>query len=71
MEVKEVSKWSMVLAIVWIMVNTIVKGVLQAKGMEYLSMVDILLSGILIPGVFSPAYISIWIDKIKAIKEAI
>lgn len=64
---REISKWAMVTAALWIGVLSLVKGFwpLLAKGDFGLSMQDIILSGLAVAGVFSPVFVSIFIEKIK------
>jgi hypothetical protein len=64
---REISKWAMVTAALWIGVLSLVKGFwpLFAAGEFSLSMQDIILSGLAVAGVFSPVFLSIFIDKIK------
>lgn len=61
---KNISKYSMIFAGVWIAVLTILKG----AGKIGLSMSDIIYSGIAIAAVWTPTYFSIFLDKIKDIK---
>lgn len=61
---KEYSKVAMIFASLWIVTFTILKG-LKIMNVE---MTDIIYSGISIVAVWSPTYLSIWLDKIKEIK---
>ena len=67
---KEISKWSMVVAALWIGVLSLVKGVwglfsAKAFGLE---MIDIIYSGLALAAVFSPVYLSIMLEKIRDIR---
>ena len=68
---REISKWGMVTAALWIGVLTLVRGFwpLIAKGEFGLSVTDILYSGVGLAVVFSPVYISIFLDKIKGLPK--
>jgi hypothetical protein len=68
-EAKSTTMKAMVFAAIWIGVLSITKGILSIFGKEFLGMDNIIISGITIAGVFSPVFISIWLDKLKAIKE--
>lgn len=67
---REISKWSMVIASLWIGVLTLVKAGwgLVSKQPFGLEMNDIIVSGLALAAVFSPIYFSIILDKIKDIK---
>jgi hypothetical protein len=79
---KEISKWSMVVAALWIGILSIVKalwfifarGILLADGTVQaapgfgLSMSEIIYSGLALAAVFTPVYFSIFLEKIKDIK---
>jgi len=62
---KDYSLFSMIVAGLWIMVLTILKGVGIIKSLE---VKEIIYTGITIAGVFSPVYFSILLDKIKELK---
>ena len=62
---KEISKWSMVIAGVWISVLSIIKGVFP--GTFDLTVDEIIKTGITLAALFSPVYLSIILDKIKDI----
>jgi hypothetical protein len=68
---KKLTQTAMILASVWIIGNTLAKGILLIFGMQYLEMIDILTSGFAIAGVFAPFYISIILDKLKEIKQVV
>lgn len=61
---KDYSLVSMIIAGVWIITLTLLKGF----GKIELEIRDIILTGLAIAGVFSPVYFSIFMDKIKDIK---
>ncbi len=68
---KEISKWSMVVAALWIGILSLVKAAWPAlsAGKEFgLAMGDIILSGLALAAVFSPIYFSIFLEKIRDIK---
>lgn len=69
---KDVSKWSMIVASLWISVLSLVKAFWTLFAPEYstfgLEMTEILASGIVLAAVFTPVYISIILDKVKDIK---
>jgi len=67
---KEISKWSMVVAALWIGVLSLVKAAWPAvsSGEFGLAMGDIILSGLALAAVFSPIYFSIFLEKIRDIK---
>ena len=62
---KEISKWSMVIAGVWISVLSIIKGVFP--GTFDLTVDEIIKTGVTLAALFSPVYLSIILDKIKDI----
>jgi hypothetical protein len=61
---KATSHAAMMFAALWIIVCTILKGLEIIK----LPIEDIILSGGAVAGIFCPTFISIWLDKIAAIK---
>lgn len=61
---KDYSLVSMIIAGVWIITLTLLKGF----GKIGLEIKDIIITGLAIAGVFSPVYFSIFMDKIKDIK---
>lgn len=61
---KNLSKFSMIFASIWIVVMTILK----AMKIIEIEMEDVILSGLAVVGVWSPTYLSIWLDKIKEIR---
>lgn len=61
---KSCSKWAMVFSSAWVAILTILK----AFKLVNLDITDIIYSGIAIVGMWSPTYLSIWLDKIKEIK---
>jgi hypothetical protein len=67
---KEISKWSMVIAAIWIGFLCVIKGfsmiIFQAE--FGLTVKEIIFSGVALAAVFSPVYFSIILDKIKDIK---
>jgi multidrug transporter EmrE-like cation transporter len=63
---KSLSKISMIVAGLWIMVMTILKGFKKID----LSVNEIIWSGIAVAAVWSPTYFSVLMDKIKDIKVA-
>lgn len=69
---KEVSKWSMIVAALWIGVLTLLKGawpLIAGKDAAFgLEMSDIIYSGLALAAVFSPVYLSIFLEKIRDIK---
>lgn len=62
---KDYSLFSMILAGLWIMTLTVLKGLGIIKSLE---VKDIICTGVAIAGVFSPVYFSILMDKIKELK---
>ena len=64
MEAKQTSRLSMVIAGLWIVILTLMKG----YNLIQLEVSDIVYSGMAIAGVFSPIYLSIFLDKIRDIK---
>lgn len=65
LEAKKVSTRAMVFAAIWIGVLTITKGIMLTFGKEFLSIKDIIATGITIASVFAPISISIWISKFQ------
>ena len=61
---KSLSKWTMFFAGIWVAVLTILKSLHILD----ISEKDIILSGISICSIWTPAYFSIWLDKIKEIR---
>jgi hypothetical protein len=61
---KEISKWSMVVAALWIGALSLVKGI-WGFGLE---MTDIIYSGLALAAVFSPVYLNIMLEKIRDIR---
>jgi NADH:ubiquinone oxidoreductase subunit 5 (subunit L)/multisubunit Na+/H+ antiporter MnhA subunit len=61
----EISKWSMVVASIWIAGLSLPKAFWHLfSSTEFgLSMNEILLSGVFLAAVFTPVYLSMWIDK--------
>jgi hypothetical protein len=64
MTAKASSFMAQVVAALWIAVMSVLKGL----GKIQLEMTDIIISGVIIAGVFSPVFVSIWLDKIRDIK---
>jgi NADH:ubiquinone oxidoreductase subunit 5 (subunit L)/multisubunit Na+/H+ antiporter MnhA subunit len=64
-DAKEISKWSMVVASIWIAGLSLLKAFWPLlSGAEFgLTMNEILLSGVVLAAVFTPVYLSLWIDK--------
>ena len=62
---KVFSKIAMVIGTIWITVTGTLKGV----GLFEMSAWEIMLIGLTIAYSWSPTYISMWIDKIKGIKD--
>jgi hypothetical protein len=67
---KEMTKKSMLIAALWIGCLSLAKGILYIFGKEFLEMVDIIISGVSMAAVFSPVFVSIWLDKIIELKKA-
>jgi hypothetical protein len=68
---KEISKWSMVIAALWIGGFSLCKalwGIIAPGTVFGLEMSDIIFSGLALAGVFTPVYFSIIMDKVKEIK---
>jgi hypothetical protein len=68
---KEISKWSMVIAALWIGILSAVKAAwpLFSGGKDFgLSMSEIIYSGLALAAVFTPVYFSIFLEKIRDIK---
>jgi len=67
---KEISKWSMVIASLWIASLSILKALwgLLSDSKFGLDMGDIIFSGLAIAAVFSPIYFSIFLEKIRDMK---
>jgi NADH:ubiquinone oxidoreductase subunit 5 (subunit L)/multisubunit Na+/H+ antiporter MnhA subunit len=65
---REISKWSMVVASIWIAGLSLLKAFWPLlSGAEFgLTMNEILLSGVVLAAVFTPVYLSLWIDKFAA-----
>jgi hypothetical protein len=62
---KEVSKWAIIFASVWVIVLILAKAafpVLFDKTLD-LSLQDILLSGVFFVVIWTPVYRSLWLDK--------
>lgn len=69
---KEISKWSMVVASLWIAILSLVKAfwplfVIDNRSFG-LDMGDIIISGVALAAIFTPVYFSIFLDKVKEIK---
>jgi hypothetical protein len=67
---KDISLKSMVISGVWITLLSLVKafwGLVSEKPFG-LSMDEILLSGVVLAGIFTPVYLSIILDKVRDIK---
>jgi NADH:ubiquinone oxidoreductase subunit 5 (subunit L)/multisubunit Na+/H+ antiporter MnhA subunit len=64
----EISKWSMVVASIWIAGLSLLKAFwpLLSRAEFGLTMNEILLSGVVLAAVFTPVYLSMWIDKFTA-----
>lgn len=60
---KAYSKRAMVFSSVWLVVATVLRAVLKVN----ISMQDILIVAVSIVAIWTPGYISIWIDKVSAI----
>ncbi|MEE3313098.1 MAG: hypothetical protein VZR56_02950 [Treponema sp.] len=73
MKAKTVSLWAIVLAIVWVAVLFLVKGLVpvffdgKAFGLE---VKDIIISGVFFVVACSPVYRSIWLDKKLGISQS-
>ena len=69
---KDFSLLAMIFAAAWIVVLSLAKalwGILPFSSAPFgLEMFDIILSGVFIGGVFSPVFLSMWLDKIKDIR---
>ncbi len=64
MKGKIVSKWAIVLASVWIIINSTARAVSPFLGAEYgLTMTEIISSASALVIVWTPVYRSIWLDK--------
>jgi NADH:ubiquinone oxidoreductase subunit 5 (subunit L)/multisubunit Na+/H+ antiporter MnhA subunit len=65
----EISKWSMVVASIWIAGLSLLKAFWHLlSDTEFgLTMNEILLSGVVLAAVFTPVYLSLWIDKFTAV----
>jgi hypothetical protein len=61
---KEFSKAAQIVAALWIVVLTILKGF----GIVKLQIDEIIYSGISIAAIFMPVYFSIWLEKIRDIR---
>ncbi|MDR2785004.1 MAG: hypothetical protein LBB83_03715 [Treponema sp.] len=63
-----ISKWSMVVASIWIAALSLLKAFWPVlSNTEFgLTMNEILLSGVVLAAVFTPVYLSLWIDKFTA-----
>ena len=61
---KGCSKGAMLFSSAWVAILTILRGLRIVE----LEITDIIYSGIAIVAVWSPTYLSIWLDKIKAIR---
>lgn len=61
---KACSRVSMIVASVWVAAGTVLKGL----GVIKMDETDIIYSAVAIVGIWSPAYLSIWLDKIKEIR---
>ena len=67
---KEISKWSMVVACLWIGLLTLAKalwGFVSSRPFG-LEVNEIILSGLALAAVFSPVYFSIILDKIREMR---
>jgi hypothetical protein len=64
MSAKENSHIAQVTAALWVAVMSVLKGL----GKINLDMTDIVFSGAAIAAVFSPVFVSIWLEKIRDIK---
>lgn len=64
---KEISKWSMVVACLWIGLLTLAKALwgFVSKRAFGLEVSEIILSGLALAAVFSPVYFSIILDKVR------
>jgi len=68
---KEISKWSMIIAGLWIAGLHLLKafwGLISPETIFGLETGDIILSGVALAAIFTPVYFSIVLDKIKEIK---
>lgn len=64
MKGKKISKFAIVFASVWIIVNSALRAVFPLFGAEYgLGMSEIITSGVTLVAVWTPVYRSIWLDK--------
>jgi hypothetical protein len=61
---KDVSFWGQILAGLWIATMTVLKGM----NLINLEIDDIIYSAIAMVGVFSPVYISVWLEKLRDIR---
>lgn len=68
---KEISKWSMAVAALWIILMCLLRGfwsLLSLRGEFGLDVGEIVYSGIALAAVFSPVYLSILLEKIRDMK---
>ena len=73
MKAKTVSLWAIVLAIVWVAVLFLVKGLVPVffDGKSFgLEVKDIIISGVFFVVACSPVYRSIWLDKKLGISQS-
>ncbi len=63
---KEYSKLSMIFSSIWIMAGTILIGFGVLKN---LSVFDVIYSAVGVVAMWSPTYLSVWLDKIKDIRN--
>jgi len=70
---REVSKWSMVVAALWIAILSMLKAfwsVISGPNSIFgLDMNEIIYSGLALAAVFSPIYMSIMLDKLKELRN--
>jgi hypothetical protein len=63
---REISKWSMVVAAIWIAGLSLLKAFwpLISEKQFGLTMNEVMGSGVVLAAIFTPVYLSMWIDKI-------
>lgn len=65
MKAKDISKWGKIAAIVWVVVAYILNAIFGWG----LHIRDIIFVGLFVMGVVSPIDLSIWLDKIAALRK--
>ena len=63
---KTLSKISMIFSSIWIMAGTVLIGLGLLKN---LSVFDVIYSAVGVVAMWSPTYLSVWLDKIKDIRS--